>query len=135
MSFRSRVSVLLFLLLLCQTHFAGQGTSVIGSKHDLSTGGAADGDPCLFCHTPHAASSAMAVPLWNRKIGSTVTFTPYSSSTLDTQCPATPSAYSMACLGCHDGVNVDNDKHDLLVGPGGTMPDTTSYPNCERCHP
>jgi predicted CXXCH cytochrome family protein len=118
--------------------------SVVGSKHDLSVSyGGNYGDPCFFCHTPHNAkldylpdypSATYAAPLWNRKLG-LVTFQPYSSSTSDTVCAATPSPYSLACLSCHDGVNAGNDKHDLVMGPGGSIPDRTSWPSCRSCHP
>jgi predicted CXXCH cytochrome family protein len=111
--------------------------SVVGSKHDLSTGWGDNRDACVYCHTPHGASTTLSAPLWNRR-NDVTTFTPYNSQTMDTQCPATPSAYSLACLGCHDGVNIAgamNSKHDLIVGPGGSVPDQTSYPNCARCHP
>ncbi|MBI2837907.1 MAG: hypothetical protein HYX75_06320 [Acidobacteria bacterium] len=108
-------------------------TTVVGSKHDLSTQWTPE--PCAFCHTPHFANTSIDAPLWNRTIGN-VTFTPYQSSTMDTTCPSVPSGVSMACLGCHDGVLADNDKHDLVNAPGpGGMPDTTSWPNCYNCHP
>mgnify|MGYP001573069126 FL=1 len=53
-----------------------------------------------------------------------------------------PGVISRLCLSCHDGVNasavvhgnVVSTKHDLVKPPGGPMPDTSSYPNCERCH-
>ncbi|GBE34120.1 doubled CXXCH motif [bacterium BMS3Bbin06] len=112
---------------------AAYGGSVVGSKHDLSS--SSTPEVCVFCHTPHFASTTINAPLWNRKIGP-VTFTPYQSPTMDTACASPPSGVSLACLGCHDGVNSDNDKHDLLNAPGsGGIPDTTSYPNCARCHP
>lgn len=54
---------------------------------------------------------------------------------MDTQCASPPNGLSLACLSCHDGVNADNDKHDLVNAPGpGGIPDTTSWPNCDRCH-
>jgi predicted CXXCH cytochrome family protein len=116
---------------------AALAQSVVGSKHDLSTGWGDNSDACVYCHTPHGASTNLNVPLWNRK-NDVTTFTPYASRSMDTQCPATPSAYSMACLSCHDGVNISgamNSKHDLIVGPGGSVPDMTSYPSCAGCHP
>ena len=136
MSRTSRVFIVLALgvIGLVPASAAAQ-TSIVGSKHDLST--AATPEPCVFCHTPHGASTTLNVPLWNRR-NDVTTFTPYTSKSMDTQCPATPSAYSLACLSCHDGVNISgamNSKHDLIVGPGGTVPDTTSNPECARCHP
>jgi len=110
-----------------------RGATVVGSKHDLST--PSTNEPCAFCHTPHFANISIAAPLWNRSIGN-VTFQMYSSTTIDTTIPGVPSGVSLACLGCHDGVNSANDKHDLRNAPGpGGMPDQSSWPNCERCHP
>jgi len=116
----------------------GSAQTVVGSKHDLSTGDYGDNkDACVYCHTPHGGSSTAGAPLWNRR-NDVTSFTQYSSPTMDTQCPATPSSYSLACMSCHDGVNIAgamNSKHDLIVGPGGSVPDTTSYPECASCHP
>ncbi len=117
---------------------ASQG-GIVGSRHDLSSSGE---QVCIYCHTPHHASTdpKSVVPLWNRAL-SQETFTLYSSPTLNAT-TAQPLGVSLACLSCHDGVvsyvnyngNSVSTKHDLLVGPGGKIPDTTSYPNCERCH-
>lgn len=121
--------------LLSVTYFA-YGASVVSSKHDLSTGlNLGSTQPCVFCHTPHNASTTISAPLWNRSVGYVV-FTPYTSTTMDTVPSNPPSGISLACLGCHDGVNASNDKHDLLNDPNtGVPPDTSSYPNCQRCHP
>lgn len=115
--------------------------TIVGSRHDLSDP-AGTNEPCVFCHTPHGASSTLAAPLWNRGAATGIVFTPYSSGTMDTTCLATPNPASLACLSCHDGVlaplgdGVNDDKHGLLNAPGpGGAPDTTSYANCERCHP
>lgn len=77
---------------------------------------------CVFCHTPHAATSG-AVPLWNRQISATSSYTVYSSSSLDATRVsgepaelAQPGGSSKLCLSCHDGtvaigsVNVYNGK-------------------------
>ncbi len=121
------------------------GDSVLGSLHDLSTTGV---DPysdrvCVFCHTPHGANPDIQAPLWNRAVDTSAAYQMYQSSTMDTSVPAGPMDVSLICLGCHDGVSAYvvvagysvSTKHDLLnaPGPGGT-PDTTSYPNCRRCH-
>jgi predicted CXXCH cytochrome family protein len=124
--------------LLSATYFA-YGASVIGSLHDLSLGaGSFPQEPCQFCHVPHNSSldaKFSGVPLWNRQIGA-VSFTPYSSATMNTTPSGTPSGISMACLSCHDGVLANNDKHDLYNDPvTHRPPDTNSWPNCAGCHP
>jgi predicted CXXCH cytochrome family protein len=114
--------------------------TIVGSRHDLSTG--TTNEVCKFCHTPHTANATVAAPLWNRAVIDK-TYTMYASSTLDVAVPGVPNSSSLVCLACHDGVlaygtyngNAIGDKHDLVVGPGGEIPDTSSYPNCERCHP
>jgi len=121
--------------IVCLFASSAYGGTVVGSKHDLST----PGEPvCVYCHTPHNSNSNIG-PLWNRAI-SVVTFTLYSSPTMDTS-PSQPSPISLLCLGCHDGVNASvtvngnlvYPQHDLLNFKGA--PDVLSYPNCERCHP
>lgn len=117
--------------------------TVAGSKHDLSTPQQDSNRVCAFCHTPHGANQDVIAPLWNRFVDLNQVFTPYSSPTQDTM-PMNPAvSISGICLGCHDGtvsmvvVNgiTGSTKHDLInaPGPGGT-PDTTSWPNCRRCH-
>lgn len=123
------------------------GASVVGSRHDLST--PETPQVCEFCHTPHHASDNIpGAPLWNRA-ETRQNFTLYGSPTMNTS-PAQPGSalsgpgvLSRFCLSCHDGVNASSvvhgnlvsTKHDLVKPPGGGMPDMTSYPNCERCHP
>lgn len=140
-----RILEFLGLVLIPQFAFAG---SIVGSRHDLSTG--TTPQVCEFCHTPHHANTNIAgAPLWNRA-ETTQTFTLYGSPTMNTSPaqPGTASSLSVPggpsrlCLSCHDGVNasavvhgnVVSTKHDLVNPPGGGMPDMTSYPNCERCH-
>lgn len=71
---------------------------------------------CIFCHTPHNASSQSPAPLWNRNL-STQTFSRYSSATLQIRVNPTtsslaqygsgaqPDGSSRLCLSCHDGVS------------------------------
>jgi len=118
--------------------------SVVGSKHDLGkpTAGA-NYQPCAYCHTPHNANTSLGAPLWNRTIGSDVSFLAYQSGTLDSPCPATPSPITLACLGCHDDVNAGGgggmipggDKH-ALVNPfnGPSQAAAWNNTNCLRCH-
>ncbi len=126
------IAVLIFLI----SNTPLLGASVVGTRHDLSTGTTTR--VCVFCHTPHTANPDLNGPLWNRA-GTPLTFTPYGSPTMETV-PGQPSPVSALCLGCHDGVIsqvtvygvVFDNKHHLLRNDG--FPDTTSSPNCERCH-
>ncbi|MFQ5657171.1 MAG: cytochrome c3 family protein [Candidatus Methylomirabilales bacterium] len=122
---------------------------IVGSKHDLSTGGTAPSwtttklglppaneEVCIFCHTPHAAADpSVAEPLWNRDMTTqTTTYTLYNSSTFDSNFAAgfqkQPFGVSKACLSCHDGTvgfnALLNNRGPLNPAPTGTdttMPD------------
>lgn len=91
--------------LLAPSSRADNPTSIVHSKHNLSISGpgtvrsAAERDVCIFCHTPHGASSDG--PLWNHKMSS-ATYTPYQSSTLKAAVDQ-PTGSSKLCLSCHDG--------------------------------
>ena len=124
------VSIALLALFALMAATQARAQSVVGSKHDLSRAGGLD-EVCIFCHTPHNASSQVAAPLWNRVLGP-VTFTPYSSATLTSQCPATPGRESLACLSCHDGVDAENDKHILVHVPSGYQGGQAG--DCMKCH-
>lgn len=135
-----KISILLTTLALSVLAANLTMASVVGTDHDLST--PQTPEVCVFCHTPHAANTEIVVPLWNRVIADKG-YTMYSSGSMDTSSAASPNAYSLVCLGCHDGVmgtkqyggNNLLDKHDLINAPGsGGMPDMTSNPNCRNCH-
>jgi len=97
---------------------------IANTRHNLSTSGIfvlkSDEDQiCIFCHTPHGASTDG--PLWNRNNSSEV-YTHYNSATLSIAVknsrPSTSyvSPESMLCLSCHDGsismytvINPSND--------------------------
>lgn len=99
---------------------AGPGTqatnqgSVVNTRHNLTQsfttlGGWMDtarnnyGEVCVYCHTPHAASSQIAAPLWNRTVSPT-TFTVYNAPTTLNRPVTQPGVSSLVCLSCHDGV-------------------------------
>ena len=61
---------------------------------------------CVYCHTPHAANSTAAAPLWNRTVAQR-TYTLYNEAataptTLDLNYTQ-PGPNSLTCLSCHDG--------------------------------
>lgn len=62
---------------------------------------------CVFCHTPHGATTLdTAGPLWNRQL-SAATYTTYNSGSLDATAAGValdqPNGISKLCLSCHDG--------------------------------
>lgn len=94
----------LILLLIGITLYAG----IENTKHNLSKTGTGtvkssiEDRVCIFCHTPHNASSV--APLWNRNLSS-ATYTLYSaggSPTLNATL-SQPTGSSKLCLSCHDG--------------------------------
>lgn len=129
------INKLRFLSLLAVSGllFAGSSAfaqSIVGSKHDFTSGGTAQGstgntdEVCVFCHTPHGADTTAPVPLWNKVLNSNQgRFTRYSTL-------ATPSfdsleapvgSVSLACLSCHDGTQA----MDVVLnqpGSGGYNP-------------
>ena len=90
-------------------------SDVRNTKHNLSANPSAvsrnvsantEEEICVFCHTPHAANTSVAGPLWNRNL-STATYDTYNSGSLDAT-PAgvaldQPNGISKLCLSCHDG--------------------------------
>ena len=116
--------MLAYAVLTSGSAFGGRISDIRGTKHNLSaeTAGTAtssggsvpartiqattETQVCVFCHTPHGATLAVA-PLWNRKL-SNATYATYTSSSLDatailgTQLDQ-PGGSSKLCLSCHDG--------------------------------
>jgi Doubled CXXCH motif (Paired_CXXCH_1) len=99
------------------------------TKHNLTAAGPGPNkvttgtdEICVFCHTPHGASSAVGgPPLWNKVLPAATTYTLYSSSTIDGNVNTT-NAPSLACLSCHDGTQaMDN----IINAPGSGGFDTT----------
>lgn len=117
------------LLLLASSVAAVIGTAdkisdVRGTKHNLSAAAAGstyvsgtatftvpartlmastETQVCVFCHTPHGATSGSVAPLWNRKLSTTATYIPYTSSSIEATDLNQPGGSSKLCLSCHDG--------------------------------
>lgn len=75
---------------------------------------------CVFCHTPHGASTGIVAPLWNRTISGTTydNTNTYSSSSMEAsaaELAAGPGGNSKICLSCHDGT-MAIDKVNVLNG-------------------
>lgn len=106
---RKQVFVLLMIVAVFTTMLVSISISgVKTSKHDLSTTGtgpyavtAGTDQVCVFCHTPHFATTSPA-PLWNRTSSAAV-YTMYTSPTIDMTIAGSPQGVSAACLSCHDG--------------------------------
>jgi len=91
-----------------QVHSQKVGQAALANtNHNLSISGtgtiktttAAETQTCVFCHVPHAASTAG--PLWNRRTPAN-TYIPYSSTTTNAVV-GQPDGTSLLCLSCHDG--------------------------------
>ena len=112
------------VLMVCGAATALAG--VVGSQHDLTTGGQAQGSTantdqvCVFCHTPHGSDVNAPVPLWNKVLGAPGSYTQYSTlqtPSFDSQ-EAPVGSVSLACLSCHDGTQA-MDVVLNLPGSGG----------------
>lgn len=109
-----KVFIVLIGLFLAINFVSGQ--SVIGSKHDLSSGNTGltkwqstnERQVCIFCHTPHSPITSVK-PLWNKSLPANTNFSTYNSQTMD----AVPESdlagsYSILCMSCHDGTTPMN---------------------------
>lgn len=121
-----KVFVLVALMLVAAA--PAMALSVVNSKHNLSTSGtgtivSTDYDEvCVFCHTPHAANTAVTdAPLWNRQT-LVVDMTPYyNSATIEAATKPTTlggvadpaDSDAGLCMACHDGASLS----DPLVNP------------------
>ena len=109
---------------------------VRNTKHNLSVGGpgtakaVSETQVCVFCHTPHAATSGVT-PLWNRALSNT-TYTPYTSSSLDANAIQgsldQPGGSSKLCLSCHDGTLAIGSVNVLSGQGSATTQGTVSVP-------
>ena len=129
-----------FLICVVVAMLAHGAVSIVGSKHDLSTGGAgpikslapASGgttEICVFCHTPH--SGRVDAPLWNRTnpLGP---YTTYGSDilsalsyTVENPLSQAEAGYSVhvktrICMSCHDGT--------IALGSLVNLPEGLSFP-------
>jgi predicted CXXCH cytochrome family protein len=84
----------------------GPRTSILGSRHNLSTSGPgeikslSETRVCIFCHSSHNASGEG--PLWNHQTSTPAAFKVYTRSTLSAM-PDQPNGATKLCLSCHDG--------------------------------
>ena len=130
--------VIVAVVALAVAAVAGAQT-VVGTAHDLSASGPGAttnvNRVCVFCHTPHQASSANGqYPLWNHALSTTASYGVYSSATLDASpsdiggATAGSAAVSNLCMSCHDGTvsvatmyNPPNEVSSVSVTAGGNV--------------
>ncbi len=144
----SRKIMLVILMVVCYM-FAISGMAsaagIAGSKHDFSSysgdqgvtnfarnftstpGGEGIQEPCVFCHTPHAAAPGGF--LWNRTNYVATSYLMYSSSTW-TGSESGPTGLTLMCMSCHDGITsiaVGDNGGTLINAPSpGTNPGDVS---------
>ena len=125
---RIRIQAVLIAGGLLFAGFSAQA-QVVGSQHDLSAGGGAQGTTpntdqvCIFCHTPHGGDTNAPVPLWNKTLPNPGSYTRYSSIATPSfdSAEAPVGSVSLACLSCHDGTQA----MDVVLnspGSGGYVP-------------
>ena len=157
MKMRSRQSIVFFAVLsvLVLAASIAPAATIVGSKHDFSasnTGGPTPfagayyvdqgGFPlyidevCVFCHTPHSASTDAQTSqwLWNRvstpRAGDT--YAMYTSTTVSTGLVTGPTGVSLMCMSCHDGVTslaVNTLKNAPGAGNPAVAVDTFMMPS------
>ena len=110
-----------------QSYVQGVNSSTSGSWN-------AYGEVCVYCHTPHGASSTLGAPLWNRAQKGNTQYWRYSDTTFTGQNAQTQfgdfpwpalagrtrrmNDNSMTCLSCHDGT-IGMDATLNMPGSGG----------------
>jgi predicted CXXCH cytochrome family protein len=114
--------------LLIPTLSTAAGRGVNSSPHNLSVSGP---NPlyafdevrvCVFCHTPHNASSTTLAPLWNRALPTENQYTMYQSPNFKAKvanASAMPTGASRICLSCHDGTLALNRYGGKVLGNQG----------------
>ena len=107
------IATIAFVVTSVNADQASKESNVSQTLHNFSatgTGAVRTTDPntevCVFCHTPHGATTFPGAPLWNRSVNDT--YTPYTSSSLDAETIMggsldSPAGSSKLCLSCHDG--------------------------------
>lgn len=101
-------TLILAVCMILAASAAFAGTSIVASKHDLSSGAAtlagANNEICVFCHTPHNASATPLAPLWSHTSTAVTNYTVYANPFGTIQGTINqPGNVSLACLSCHDG--------------------------------
>lgn len=126
--FRHVPALLSFAILLMPCLAAAAGRGVNASPHNLSVGGPNPAYAfdeirvCVFCHTPHNASTTTLAPLWNRELPVENQYTMYQSPNFNLKVPnasSMPTGASRICLSCHDGTLALNRYGGAVLGKQG----------------
>ena len=148
--------VLLAATLLVGFAAAAQAATIVGTKHDLSSGivsansvhSSTQNQTCVFCHAPHNATTAKL--LWNRVALSGAAqriYTSYNTGAMRTaltQSALGDDSSSLLCLSCHSLAtsaavinNTSNSKGGTAATYTGlTFPSVTgSMTNLTNDHP
>lgn len=135
---KSIIIVAILIVVFCGMNFAF--SQVATTKHNLSSTSTGQAkyrhnqapnptdQVCVFCHTPHDSDVAFtAAPLWNRTIDS-AGYTMYGTTVGgNAPNPAPPSASTLACMSCHDGVTGLSVLRNA-PGPGSTAVTPSTQP-------
>ncbi|MDQ1338934.1 MAG: hypothetical protein QG567_83 [Campylobacterota bacterium] len=120
----------LVVLLAGVTYLFG-AAGVTGTPHDMSArlwdgvnSTEDNGEICVYCHTPHAASTNFT-PIWNKNgataaNGYTLYGTTMGGTVVDGDTSGSLNPPSMACLSCHDGATALNSVVNV---PGSGLGD------------
>lgn len=94
---------------------------------------------CIFCHTPHGASTEAAsmakAPIWNRNLSTAryilydqIWSTSFEGYEVNPPKPNAPTGYSRLCLSCHDGTIALGSVINLPGSGNASPPLTMFYP-------
>jgi predicted CXXCH cytochrome family protein len=119
------------IVLLLPTAATAAGRGVNASPHNLSINGPNPAYAfdeirvCVFCHTPHNASSTWLAPLWNRALPVENQYQMYKSPNFNSKvtfASSMPTGASRICLSCHDGTLALNRYGGTPLDNRGTAP-------------
>jgi predicted CXXCH cytochrome family protein len=95
-----RIATALWFLLSAGAVHAGV---ITGSAHDFTLAPYSLSKMCVACHTAHNSDTGVTdAPLWNHTNSAVLSYTQYSSPTLDAK-GLNLGGNSKLCMSCHDG--------------------------------
>jgi predicted CXXCH cytochrome family protein len=136
--FKNILPLLTIFTLLLPISASAAGRGVNASPHNLSVGGPNPAYAfdevrvCVFCHTPHNASTTSLAPLWNRDLPVENQYQMYQSPNFNLkvlQASSMPTGASRICLSCHDGTLALNRYGGTALGSKGAAKFLTGRAN------